>query len=488
MNSTPPPTAFDYVLFGATGDLAARKLFPGLYQAYRDGALHQDGRIIAVSRSVLTTDAFAQRLTEKSKPYIKENEFDQQSWQAFLTRIIYLSIDVSDLSQFSVLKEILAPFPERDRIFYLSTGPEFFAPICEQIGALGLVTPQTRVAVEKPLGSDLTSAQAINDLLARIFDESQIYRIDHYLGKETVQNLMALRFGNTIFEPLWQRGWISHVQITVAESLGVEERGGFYDHIGAMRDMVQNHLLQTLCIVAMEPPASMQAEAVRFEKLKVLKALRPIVGDRVAKKTVRGQYRAGAIDGEAVLGYLSEANIPAHSQTETFVMIKAELNNWRWAGVPFYLRTGKRMQERLTEIVVYFRAPPVTLFKEGPTGANRLVIRLQPEESVELHMMAKEPGVGMRLSPVNLNLDFSTTFSGRQMEAYERLQRDLLLGRSTLFLHREEMETAWRWVDPIIQTWRNMGDAPKLYPAGSWGPAVSSSLIGRDGFAWHEEN
>ncbi|HXH01857.1 MAG TPA: glucose-6-phosphate dehydrogenase [Candidatus Competibacteraceae bacterium] len=488
--ATPTPP-FDLVLFGGTGDLAMRKLLPALYQAHRDGVLHPEGRIIAAARSELDTEGFRNMASERCREHIRAEFFQDAVWNEFLQRLVYLQVDARQSEHFRELAALLEPYPQRVRVFYLSTGPDLFAPICQHIAAANLVTSLARVAVEKPLGHDLASAKAINDLLAAVFPEPQIYRIDHYLGKETVQNLMALRFGNTFFEPLWQRGWVSHVQITVAEHIGVEGRGEFYDHTGALRDMVQNHLLQTLCIVAMEPPTSMDPDAVRNEKLKVLHALKPITAHEVSTLTVRGQYRAGASRGVPVPGYREEPGIPADSLTETFVALKAELNNWRWAGVPFYLRTGKRLQERVTEIVIYFRQVPVSIFPSAGgilPEPNRLVIRLQPEESVKLYMMAKEPGDGMRLKPVHLNLDFATTFKTRKVEAYERLLLDVLRGRPTLFLRRDELEAAWRWVEPILHAWADSGEPPKPYTAGSWGPAASSALISRDGFSWHEES
>jgi glucose-6-phosphate 1-dehydrogenase len=323
-----------------------------------------------------------------------------------------------------------------------------------------------------------------------MFQEQQIYRIDHYLGKEAVQNLMALRFGNMLFEPLWRRGRIRHVQITVAEQLGVEGRGQFYDQTGATRDMVQNHLLQLLCILAMEPPASSDPDAVRDEKLKVLRALRPLHGRDVLAKTVRGQYKAGAVNGSPVVGYLQEQGVPPESMTETFVAIKAEIDTWRWAGVPFYLRTGKRLQERLSEIVVTFEDVPHSIFEShsGTQTPNRLVIRLQPNESITLSILAKNPGEGMRLKPVDLGLDLVQSFKTRQMDAYERLLMDVVNGKLTLFMRRDELAAAWRWIDPIREGWEQHDEKPKSYIAGTWGPAASSALIGRDGFAWHDES
>jgi glucose-6-phosphate 1-dehydrogenase len=345
------------------------------------------------------------------------------------------------------------------------------------------------VVLEKPLGHDTESADLINTQVGAVFAEKQIYRIDHYLGKEAVQNLMALRFGNALFEPLWRRGLIKHVQITVAEELGVERRGQFYDKTGALRDMVQNHLLQLLCIMAMEPPASSDPDAVRDEKLKVLRALRPLRDRDVLTKTVRGQYKAGAVRGVPVPGYLEEADIAADSSTETFAALKVEIDTWRWAGVPFYLRTGKRLQDRLTELVVTFDEVPHPIFENPPTArtANELVIRLQPDESITMTILAKNPGEGMRLKPVSLALDLGETFKTRSLDAYERLLMDTVKGNLTLFMRRDELDAAWAWIDPIRAGWEQYDERPKIYIAGSWGPAASSAMIGRDGFAWHDE-
>jgi glucose-6-phosphate 1-dehydrogenase len=375
------------------------------------------------------------------------------------------------------------------RLFFLSTAPDLFAAICRELAAAGIVAPGSRIMLEKPLGEDAVSAQRINDTVGALFGEQQIYRIDHYLGKETVQNLLALRFGNTLFEPLWRRGQVQHVQITVGEQLGVEGRGEFYDRTGTLRDMVQNHLLQLLCIVAMEPPASSAADAVRDEKLKVLRALRPIGDAEALINTVRGQYRAGVVGSTKVAGYQSEAGVAADSRTETFVALKAEIDTWRWAGVPFYLRTGKRLQEQIAEIVITFHEVPHSIF-DGRFSArtpNRLVIRLQPEEYITLRILAKSPGEAMRLRAVDLALDLGETFKGRPLDAYERLLGDAIEGNLTLFMRRDEVDAAWRWIDPIRAAWEAADDGPRPYPAGSWGPATANALIARDGFAWHEE-
>ncbi|MDQ2696654.1 MAG: glucose-6-phosphate dehydrogenase [Pseudomonadota bacterium] len=480
---------FDIVIFGGSGDLAMRKLLPALYHRHKDGQLPEQGRIIGVARSELSREEYLAKVEESCRNYIPADEFTAGDWQAFAQRVHYQKVDAGDLGDFQRLADFLSGAEDRVRMFFLSTAPSLFATICQNLHQAGLITPQTRVVLEKPLGHNLESAKRINRDVGAVLEEHQIFRIDHYLGKETVQNLMALRFGNALFEPLWRRGWISHVQITVAESVGVEGRGEFYDKIGAMRDMVQNHILQMLCILAMEPPISIDPDAVRDEKLKVLKALKPITERDAINKTVRGQYRAGAVGGSPVPAYLDEPNVPRDSATETFVALKVEIETWRWAGVPFFLRTGKRMQEKITEIVVFFREVPHSIFNtvSGVPEGNRLVIRLHPQEGLKLFLMAKSPGDEMRLRPVNLNLNFSETFKTRQLEAYERLMMDVLRGNLTLFVRNDELEAAWRWVDPIFDAWRAHGDPPKTYNAGTWGPSASTGLIGRDGFSWHEE-
>ena len=372
-------------------------------------------------------------------------------------------------------------------MFYLACAPRLFGPISARAAANGLVNDASRVVLEKPIGHDLASARAINDEVGAVFTEEQIFRIDHYLGKETVQNLLVLRFANALLEPLWNAGHIDHVQISVAESIGTGGRADYYDGSGALRDMVQNHLLQLLCLVAMEPPATLEREAVRDEKLKVLQSLRPLEGAGALRQSVRGQYGAGLVDGEPVPGYLTELDRPSH--TETFVALKAEVANWRWAGVPFYLRSGKRLATHASEIVVQFRQVPHSVFPGvEPITPNRLVLRLQPDEGVRLHLVTKEPGPGgIRLHPAELNLSFAETFKSRVPDAYERLLMDVVQGRPSLFMRRDEVETAWAWIEPILRAWDEHGHAPKTYPAGTAGPAAATALIERDGRTWHEE-
>jgi glucose-6-phosphate 1-dehydrogenase len=486
--SSPSSTAaLDLVIFGGAGDLSVRKLLPALYMAHLHNNLPARTRIHALGRQDWDRSAFVAFLQEKVPGFIEKQAFNDAAWASFIERLNYVCVDATQATDFARLAAAMQP--DSVRVYYLATAPSLFTAICANLHGAGLIDAQARVVLEKPLGHDLASAQKINDEVGQYFQEHQIFRIDHYLGKETVQNLMVLRFGNTIFEPLWRSPHIKSVQITVAESVGVGSRAGFYDGTGAMRDMIQNHLLQLLCIVAMEPPVSLDPDAVRDEKLKVLRSLRPMsIGD-VAKDTVRGQYSAGASKDGSAIGYLQEENVPANSSTETFVALKAHINNWRWANVPIFLRTGKRMAERRSEIVIEFADLPFTIFQDSPRqSVNRLMIRLQPEEHVQLHMMAKEPGSGMRLRPVHLNLDLESAFTERRAEAYERLLIDVIKGRLTHFMRRDELEAAWTWVDPIIDGWKQLNEKPKAYTAGTWGPAASSALMAREASSWVEES
>jgi glucose-6-phosphate 1-dehydrogenase len=479
---------FDLILFGGTGDLAMRKLLPALYRRTCAGQIVPPSRIIGAGRSQLSREEYLSQVKATCESHLGA-AFDREIWEQFAKQIHYHKVDASQPRDFEPLAELLRGCEERTRVFFLSMAPDLFAPMCEQLRQHGIVTGRSRVVLEKPLGEDRASSAEINERVGAIFAEQQIFRIDHYLGKETVQNLLALRFGNMLFEPLWRRGRIRHVQITVAEEIGVERRADFYDRTGALRDMVQNHLLQLLCIIAMEPPATSDPDAMRGEKLKVLHALRPIVGQDVLLKTVRGQYKAGAANGKPVVGYLEEKDVPPDSTTETFVALKAEIESWRWAGVPFYLRTGKRLQERLSEIAITFESVPHAIYEmpAEPRSLNRLVIQLQPEESITLTVLAKSPGQGMVLKPADLSLDFAETFKTRQLDAYERLLTDVIKGTLTLFMRGDELDAAWAWIDPIREAWQQYDERPKPYTAGSWGPAAASTLIGRDGFAWSNE-
>ncbi|MGB9988735.1 glucose-6-phosphate dehydrogenase [Pseudoduganella rhizocola] len=480
---------FDLVLFGGSGDLAMRKLLPAMFSRDVCGDLPPDARIICIGRHENTQEEFIDTVNSTSKPHIKSPKVTPENWERFTKRIVYVSLNATDAASYKALADALRPDPELIRVYYLATPPALFSKICENLKVSGLVTKNSRVVLEKPLGRDLASAKQINAEVGKFFEESQIYRIDHYLGKETVQNLLALRFGNILFEPLWRREWISDVQITIAEKLGVGNRIGYYDTSGALRDMLQNHLLQLLCIVAMEPPASTAPDAVRDAKLQVLRALKRFTPTTLAQNIVRGQYRAGHVDGQPVPSYRDEPDAPQQSRTETFVAMKAEIDTWRWAGVPFYLRTGKRMADGLAEIVVRFKQIPHSIFNQ-PTSSfqpNSLVIRLQPDEGLRMNLMAKTPGEGMRLKPAELELDFRETFKMPRMDAYERLLLDVLRGQLTLFMRGDELEAAWEWVEPILNNWEQDDTAPLPYTSGTWGPAAASALIGRDGLQWREE-
>jgi glucose-6-phosphate 1-dehydrogenase len=481
----------DFVFFGGTGDLAMRKLLPALYNRHRDGDLGGQGRILGVARERLSREEYVARVETNCRKYVSTERFRADLFADFAQRLHYLRVDATSVDDFRALAGFLHTSPAEVLVFYLSTAPDLFTSIANNLASADLVHERSRLVIEKPIGRDIASARSINETVGSVFKEPQIFRIDHYLGKEPVQNLMAPRFGNVLFEPLWNRTWVRDVQISIAEQVGVESRGDFYDRTGALRDMVQSHLLQLMCILAMEPPSTTDPDAVRDEKLKVLRALDPFASADLASKTVRGQYRAGAIDGKPVPGYLEEAGIPADSRTETFVAIMAEINNWRWSGVPFFLRTGKRMQERTAEIVVNFRAVPHSIFPEtvGGMQCNRLVIELQPDESLQLYLMAKTPGDRMRLGPARLDLDFSEQFTSRPMDAYERLLMDVVHGQLTLFVRRDEVDTAWCWIEPVLRGWEADGQRPKPYTAGTWGPAASSALIvrGGTGTSWHEE-
>ncbi|WEX08826.1 glucose-6-phosphate dehydrogenase [Chelativorans sp. AA-79] len=486
-SQTIPVEPFDLVVFGATGDLAERKLLPALYQRQRAGQFSEPTRIIGSSRSELSDTQFRGYAKEAIEAHVAKEEIDAGELKQFLARLSYISADATTGRGFDGLKEAVGDSPHV-RAFYLAVAPSLFGDIVNQIDAHGIATPTSRVIVEKPIGRSLETAREVNDQIGRVFDETRIFRIDHYLGKETVQNLMALRFANALYEPLWNSAHVDHVQITVAESVGLEGRADYYDKAGALRDMVQNHILQLLCLVAMEVPSSLDADAVRDEKLKVLRALKPIDALSAERATVRGQYRAGASNGGAVKGYLDELS-GGVSDTETFVAVKAEIGNWRWAGVPFYLRTGKRMATRVSEIVIEFKPIPHSIFGDaaGRVFANQLVIRLQPDEGVKQWIMIKDPGPGgMRLRQIPLDMSFAESFQERNPDAYERLIMDVIRGNQTLFMRRDEVEAAWHWIDPILAAWEERAQSVQAYTAGTWGPSASIALIERDGRTWHE--
>ena len=466
-----------FVLVGATGDLALRMLWPSLHSLYADGLLPADLQLIGATRSGLDEEGFRARVAEKLPGADPE----------FLKRLRHAQVNASSETGWEQVRAVVG---DGSATYYLSTPPDLFGPIARALAGAGLATPSSQLALEKPIGSDLASSRVVNATVADAFAENQVFRVDHYLGKETVQNLLALRFGNSLFEPLWNAAAIDHVQVTVAETVGIEGRWSYYDDAGALRDMVQNHMLQLLALLAMEAPQSFDPDAVRAEKIKVLRSLRPIGAADVAAKTVMGQYSAGMANSAPVPGYLDEEGARAGSTTETFAAIRVDIDNWRWAGVPFYLRTGKRLQTRRTDIAIQFRPVPHNIFDSvGATlQPNRLLIQLQPEETVTLHVMTKEPGLeGMKLRPLALNLSLDEAYGTyRRRIAYERLILDILKGNSTLFVHRDEVEAAWEWIDGIHAGWREAGMTPKPYPAGSWGPSASIALAERHGHSWHE--
>ncbi len=484
--------AFDLVLFGGTGDLAWRKLMPALFQAWRHGKLPEGGRILAVSRQDLSDETYRTWLKERFAEVEDAKRPSDEEFGRFAALLHYLRLDLSKADDYQRLAAWLASSTGRASkadvvVMFLATSPDLFPVVCAQLGQAGLNGPNVRVVLEKPLGHDLASAQQINRVVRSVFAEEQAYRIDHYLGKPAVQNLTALRFGNVLFEPLWRRECIANIQITLAETIGVGTRGDFYSRTGALRDMIQNHALQLLTMVAMEPPSRNVADAIRDEKLKVLRSLKRFTPESVGRDVVRGQYRAGNADGKATAGLLEEANVPPGSTTETFVALRTEVQNWRWAGVPFYLRTGKRLAARDAQIVVNFRATPHAIFP-GQNRANKLVIKLQPEDGLELHLLAaKGAGQSEALTPVSLDLDFDKAFAENRVGAYERLLLDVIAGRLNLFVRSDEQEEAWGWVEPVLKAWRDDDTGPRPYLAGTWGPAAASALVARDGFAWSEE-
>ncbi len=479
--------SFDLVLFGGTGDLAWRKLIPALFQAARHGKLPPGGRLLGVARDERSDDEYRHFLRERLAEVDSAKRPTDDEFARFAAQVQYRRMDLSHPDDYVGLKQWVDARGADTVVLYLATSPHLFPQICEQLGRVGLNGPNVRVVLEKPLGHDLASAREINRVVRASFAERQALRIDHYLGKPAVQNLTALRFGNALFEPLWRRDSIANIQITIAESIGVGTRGDFYDRTGALRDMIQNHALQLLTMIAMEPPASADADAIRDEKLKVLKSLKPFTAESVGRDVVRGQYKAGNVEGEPVVGYLDEVKVPAGSRCETFVALRTEVQNWRWAGVPFYLRTGKRLASRDANIVVNFRPVPHPIFP-GTTRANKLVIKLQPEDGLELHLLAaKGTGSSELLSPVSLDLDFDKAFPSERVGAYERLLLDAIAGRLNLFVRSDEQEQAWRWVEPILDAWARDATGPRPYVAGTWGPPASSALVARDGFVWDEE-
>jgi glucose-6-phosphate 1-dehydrogenase len=480
-----PPKALTLILFGATGDLAARMLLPSLYALDRDGLLPEPLRILCTARSAHDDDDFRRHAREALSAHVDPAAISADAVERFVARLSYVTLDATDPAAFARLAAAVGEDPGAIAIF-LSTAPTLFKPTIDNLKAAGLTGDNVRLALEKPLGSDLTSSRAINDAVAAAFPEARTFRIDHYLGKETVQNLLALRFANILFEPVWSAQYIAHVQITVAETIGLEGRTDYYDGAGALRDMVQNHMLQLLALVAMEPPASFDSTGVRDEKVKVLRSLRPLR----AEDAVIGQYAAGAVGGQSVAGYADD--LGRASATETFVALKAHIDNWRWAGVPFFLRTGKRLPERRTEVVIQFKDVPHSMFasRGARTTPNRLIIAIQPEENITLELMAKQPGLdrgGIRLREVPLQIGLVDAFSDKRRRiAYERLLLDLIEGDPTLFVRRDEVEAQWQWIDGVRAAWSASGAPPRPYAAGNWGPSAAIALAEREGASWNE--
>lgn len=480
----------DIMIFGGHGDLALRKLMSALYHLCHDGYISSKSRIISISRDEISQEEHTRLIEEKLRLYLKENFFDAEFFDSFKERLYYIKADLFDTNAYGDLAQLLNREPQRERVNYLSTSPTLFGVICKSLYEHNLILEDSRVVLEKPLGRDLASSRVINDEVAKYFDESAIFRIDHYLGKDTVQNIMALRFSNMVFAPIWNAQYIDHIQITVAESVGLEGRWDYYNEFGAMRDMMQNHLMQLLCLVTMEPPCALDGNSVRDEKLKVIRSLRFIEGDDLNTKTVRGQYSSGAIAKQAVPGFFEEEGGSPKSDTETFVALRADIDNWRWNNVPIYMRTGKRMSKRYSEIVVDFKAIPHSIFpnKGSCIDSNKLVIRLQPDESISMFIMNKVPGLtdGMRLQKVELDLNVVED-APRSPDAYEHLLLDVLRNYSGLFMRRDEVEAAWIWADKILDGWSEKAIKPKSYQAGTNGPSASIAMIEKDGRSWYGE-
>uniref|UniRef100_UPI0035CAAE77 glucose-6-phosphate dehydrogenase n=1 Tax=uncultured Sphingomonas sp. TaxID=158754 RepID=UPI0035CAAE77 len=478
------------LLFGATGDLAQRMLLPSLYGLHADGLLPEGLTITGTARSENTDESYRKFAKEALEKFVPKDRMDEKAIKTFLQRVQYQALDATDLAHYKDLSAKVGDVAGGLAIF-LSTAPSLFEPVIRGLESAGLAGETVRIGLEKPLGYDLASSREINDTVATAFPEERTFRIDHYLGKETVQNILALRFGNSFFEPVWNARGIDNVQITISETVGLEERAAYYDGAGALRDMVANHMLQLLALVAMEPPARFDGNAIRDEKAKVFRSLRQIKPEEAPRDTVTGQYGAGASGGEIVKGYIDELGKP--SNTETFVAIKAHVDNWRWQGVPFYLRTGKRMPTRRSEIAIQFKPVPHSMFSNrgGLLQPNVLIIRLQPEEYIQLLVMAKEPGLdrdGVRLREVPLNLSLDSEFAGtRRRIAYERLLLDLIEGDQTLFVRRDEVEAQWTWIDAVRAGWVANDMKPKSYASGSWGPSAAIALTERDGVTWLDE-
>ena len=479
----------DFTIFGVLGDLSRRKLLPSLYELDKSEQLHPETRIIGVARHDISQDDFVEQMDSAISTFCSSPP-DPAIKARLLKRLHYVLINIDQPEEYAQLAAVTDQ-QQRSLVNYFSVSPFLFDDICKGLQHAGLTENNTRVVLEKPIGHDLASSQEINNTVADVFTEEQIYRIDHYLGKETVMNLLALRFANSIFTTNWDHNTIDHVQITVAEEVGIEGRWGYFDQSGQLRDMVQNHLMQILTLVAMEPPVNMDGDSIRNEKLKVLKALRPITSENVDQVTVRGQYSSGFIRGTPVPGYTEEEDGNPVSTTESFVALRVDIDNWRWAGVPFYLRTGKRMASKRSEVVIFFKQLPHNIFKDSYRNLpqNKLIIRLQPDEGIEVEMLNKIPGIGkgIKLQKTMLDLSFSDAFQGDHVaNAYERLILETMLGNQSLFIRRDEVERSWSWIDSILDGWQTSNEPPKPYPAGSLGPVASVALLARDGREWEE--
>ena len=494
LTRTPPPSVI--VIFGASGDLTKRKLGPALFNLAHQRLLPPETSIVGFARSEMTDDEFRANIRAGIDAHSRVEVTDESVWEGFASRLGYVAGSFDDTAAYTRLSDRLRELDEHmgtggNRLYYLATAPEFFPRIAANLGRAGLSEERegrfARIVVEKPFGSDLASARALNDELGQVFRERQVYRIDHYLGKETVQNLLVFRFGNAIFEPIWNRRYVDHVQITVAEDIGVERRGGYYDQNGALRDIVQNHLMQVLAVVAMEPPARFDSREVRDEKVKVLRAIPAFDHEAPEHWALRGQYTAGWTSGERAPAYRQEYGVDPASTTDTFVAMRVEINNWRWAGTPFYLRTGKRLPRRATEIAIQFKPAPHLPFASTAVSElepNLLALRIQPDEGASLKFVAKVPGPQIDLRPVNMDFAYGTSFLRASPDAYERLLLDALLGDATLFIRWDEVERAWEIMNPLVERWRDSADGLALYDAGSWGPPEADALLAREGRAW----